>query len=303
LANNWLKPKALTGGGYASTYATKADFVEKKKTGEKGTPKKEQTPGAKQGADSEGEKKKRTKKLECFICGDEHYASNCPHRKTISSGKADASYDEEEGGFVNAAWDANAFHTARTYQVDSAGRRGFTMTEVLLDNQADISIVWPELLRAIWPISETVKVKGVGGVQLKLNQVGYLQDFFEVYSSNKARVNILSFTEVEEMYPLSCVPHEGFVVHMGNKDVLIKRRGKMHVADFREFTALATQMYTKGEVAQAQQVMELIRTCGYPSYTELGYMLRDGNITNVPNLTVQDIRRACERLLNLCEGV
>jgi hypothetical protein len=31
LTNNWLKPKALAGGGYASTYATKVDHVEKKK--------------------------------------------------------------------------------------------------------------------------------------------------------------------------------------------------------------------------------------------------------------------------------
>jgi len=30
LANNWLEPKALPGGGYASTYATKVDKVEKK---------------------------------------------------------------------------------------------------------------------------------------------------------------------------------------------------------------------------------------------------------------------------------
>jgi hypothetical protein len=58
LANNWLKPKALTGGGYASTYATKADFVEKKKQGEKVTLKKDQMPAAKQGADSESEKKR-----------------------------------------------------------------------------------------------------------------------------------------------------------------------------------------------------------------------------------------------------
>jgi hypothetical protein len=27
LANSWLKPKALAGGGYASTYATRADHV------------------------------------------------------------------------------------------------------------------------------------------------------------------------------------------------------------------------------------------------------------------------------------
>jgi hypothetical protein len=31
LANNWLKPKVVAGGGYASTYATNVDHVEKKK--------------------------------------------------------------------------------------------------------------------------------------------------------------------------------------------------------------------------------------------------------------------------------
>jgi hypothetical protein len=31
LANNWLKPKLLPGGGYASTYATRVDKVEKKR--------------------------------------------------------------------------------------------------------------------------------------------------------------------------------------------------------------------------------------------------------------------------------
>ena len=33
LANNWLKPKALAGGGYASTYATRVDNVRKKQDG------------------------------------------------------------------------------------------------------------------------------------------------------------------------------------------------------------------------------------------------------------------------------
>jgi hypothetical protein len=30
LSNNWLKPKVLMGGGYASTYAAKVNQVEKK---------------------------------------------------------------------------------------------------------------------------------------------------------------------------------------------------------------------------------------------------------------------------------
>jgi hypothetical protein len=178
--------------------------------------------------------------------------------------------------------------------VDSAGRKGFTTTEVLSDNQADISIVQPELQRALPLINDTVKVRGVGGVRLELDQVGYLQDFFEVYSSSEARVNILIFTEVEEVCPITYVPQEGFVVHMDDRDILFKRCGKMHVADFAEFTVIATQAYTKGEIARAKQVMELVHTCGYPSYTELGYMLREGKIMNILNLAMEDIRRAYE---------
>jgi hypothetical protein len=76
------------------------------------------------------------------------YTCSCPHRKTLGR-KSNASNIEEDGAFVNAAWDANVLHTARTYQIDSAGRKGFTTMEILLDNQADISIVRPELLRVL----------------------------------------------------------------------------------------------------------------------------------------------------------
>jgi hypothetical protein len=43
-----------------------------------------------------------------------------------------------------------------------------------------------------------------------------------------------------------------------------------------------------------QKVIEFICTCGYPSFTELAYMLREGNVMNLPNLTAEDIRRANE---------
>jgi hypothetical protein len=33
-----------------------------------------------------------------------------------------------------------------------------------------------------------------------IDRKGYLEDFFDVYSSEHAKVNILSFSEVEDMY-------------------------------------------------------------------------------------------------------
>jgi hypothetical protein len=77
-----------------------------------------------------------------------------------------------------------AFHTTQTYQVNAMDLKGFSPTEVLLDNQANIYIIRLELLRALQPVNQHVKVKGVGGIQLEVQQARYLEDFFEVYASN-----------------------------------------------------------------------------------------------------------------------
>jgi hypothetical protein len=101
----------------------------------------------------------------------------------IVRGKPQTKVREEQEGFASAVWEANAYHTMRTYQVNAAGFKGFSPMEVLLDIQAGISIMRPELLRAIWPVEEVLWVNGVGGVQLELHRAGYLDDFFEVYAS------------------------------------------------------------------------------------------------------------------------
>jgi hypothetical protein len=43
------------------------------------------------------------------------------------------------------------------------------MTEVLLDNQADISIVQAVLLQNVYHTEQEMKVKGVRGIQMKVN--------------------------------------------------------------------------------------------------------------------------------------
>jgi hypothetical protein len=77
LHNNWLKPKALPGGCYASKYPTWADHVEKKKGDRKTKGKndknqnkeqrKQTAAGQNKDANQEGKRKQGTKKLECFI--------------------------------------------------------------------------------------------------------------------------------------------------------------------------------------------------------------------------------------------
>jgi hypothetical protein len=51
---------------------------------------------------------------------------------------------------------------------------------VLLDNQANVSIMRPELLSAFEKADTEVRINGVGGVQLSTDETGYLPDFFRV---------------------------------------------------------------------------------------------------------------------------
>ena len=71
----------------------------------------------------------------------------------------------------------------------------FKQTEVRIDNQADVSIVHPRLLRNIMAADKKVKINGVGGHQFTVSETGYLDPFFPVYASKHTKANILSFAQ------------------------------------------------------------------------------------------------------------
>ncbi len=48
------------------------------------------------------------------------------------------------------------------------------MKVVLLDNQADVSILHPNPLYSIQPADMEIRVNGVGGVQVTANSTGFL---------------------------------------------------------------------------------------------------------------------------------
>jgi hypothetical protein len=130
----------------------------------------------------------------------------------------------------------------------------------------------------------------VGGVQLELWETGYLDNFFQVYTSTQMRVNVLSFLDVEELYPITYEPFVGFTIQTPEGDILFKKKGKLHVANFAaNGHVLATQVYTKAEMARAHAVKDLIRNAGYPSYQEVVNLLQVGNFSHLPNLTAKDV--------------
>jgi hypothetical protein len=82
---------------------------------------------------------------------------------------------EDRDKNATATWDASTFVTC---QVNAVGTTGLEKGDVLLDNQANVSIMHPSLLSAIKRADAEICVNGVGGVQLVTDCTRYLQDFF-----------------------------------------------------------------------------------------------------------------------------
>jgi hypothetical protein len=172
--------------------------------------------------------------------------------------------------------------------------------EVLLDNCADISIIRPHLLEGIKDSEHNVKINGVGGLTLTVSKTGYLPEFFQVYASENTLANVLSFSDVEDVYPISYVEKTAFIVHLPHKDIAFKRRGKLYVAQWDEVaTMMATvqeteAMYTKAEISRAKEAHAFIKNSGYPSADEAVKMVEHGNFIDMPNISRADIKRAYE---------
>jgi hypothetical protein len=79
---------------------------------------------------------------------------------------------------------------------------------------------------------------------LYIDETGYLQDFFRVYSSTETKANVLSFADVEDMYTVLHKPQESFTAHLPDKDIVFKCRDKLYVANFETPVVAVTRAYT-----------------------------------------------------------
>jgi hypothetical protein len=97
------------------------------------------------------------------------------------------------------------------------------------------------------------------------------------------------------MYHITYIPRKVFVVHLPERYLTFKRRGKLYIADFsRDDQVHVTKAYTKAEGERARQAYELVRNVGFPSYQETVHLVEDGNIAHMPVLSAADVHRAYE---------
>ena len=114
-------------------------------------------------------------------------------------------------------------------------------THVLLDNQANVSLMKTNLLCDVRVEKSVVNIKGVGGKQLQVSQSGEFDGFFRVLASNETTANVLSFTQVEDLFEITYEPMVAFILHMpGGKKIRFERMGGLFVADFAEHYVFAS---------------------------------------------------------------
>jgi hypothetical protein len=214
LANQWLKTTGTPQSGLASTFVMKLDMPNQgQKAGRKDG--KERGKG-KQMSEATEKPKRDMSTVKCFNCikfG--HIASNCPEKLQANAVKNDdenpkafASWDDEEDEEVEEEEQAGTYLTYQVCHGVESGQK-FQDYDLLLDNQADISVMHPHLLCELMPADIPITVNGIGGKQLTVTHTGYLDEFFHVYCSEAAKPNILSMADVKDMFPVTYVPRQG----------------------------------------------------------------------------------------------
>jgi hypothetical protein len=147
--------------------------------------------------------------------------------------------------------------------------------------------------------------KGLSGDKTKLTKVGTLVGFFDCLSSDKTQASVLSLADIEDLYPITYVQGKSYTVHLPDRDLVFKRRGKLYLGDFSDWinqsgddsklslmtTREKEHLYTKKEVQKARDAREFLKNAGFPSEREAIHMIRDGNIENVP-VSVEDIKNS-----------
>jgi hypothetical protein len=106
MANQWLKPKATT-SGFASTFSTTLDFVEKPHGRRKG---RGWGKNSTKSSETNNDGKKKGKK--CFVCDEPgHFANKCPKKKGQKEQESDVEDSEPEDRHGHVTWDASTFAT------------------------------------------------------------------------------------------------------------------------------------------------------------------------------------------------
>jgi hypothetical protein len=84
-------------------------------------------------------------------------------------------------------------------------------------------VIHPIVLQDVRPEEKKIRVSGVRGMQMIVNNVGALDGFSQAYASKETKVNMISFSEVEDRYNITYIWGQRFTVHMASHAVVFER--------------------------------------------------------------------------------
>ena len=108
-----------------------------------------------------------------------------------------------------------------------------------------MSIVHPDFLCDLYLCNSSFR--GVHVQPTLTTEMGRLAGQSACISSTKARLNVLSYAEVENNCDIEVIPKIGFRVHMGNGSLDFIKRNKLYVADLSAWKATNTVLMTIDE--------------------------------------------------------
>jgi Reverse transcriptase (RNA-dependent DNA polymerase) len=218
----------------------------------------------------------------CFICGKPgHHSYECPE---AAAGDGDEEAAEETG--------ERPTRQATATQMVLSGSNFCKDHEVILDNASDVTIMHPRFLTNVRECRTEDFFSGLSGPKKRITKVGDLAGFFECACDDDVRASIISQGQVEDLYDITWIQGDRYIVHLDGQDLEFVRKGKVYVANMRAWIegdqrALSPQSKqgsgaSKKGALKGQQAQEFIRAAGYPTEREAINLLQDGNLVNAP---------------------
>lgn len=173
-----------------------------------------------------------TKKA-CFICGDPaHFQHDCPMKEKVLKYYSKASKEVKDEvkktiGLVSIS------STIGEYALAEEGTRPFGKNDILLDNEASVSIFNnKKLLTNIRRTKSSMVVHGIGNGSITTNVVGDFLGIKGVYYHSDCVANLLCFYDVNQQFGVTFDNDEFNVIMKDiNINLTFKPKGKLYICE------------------------------------------------------------------------